>query len=132
MAVVPALLRLRLPDHAERGHAEAVALAAITIHVPASPELDLIPELSSGPGTESGTTGAAMRVWTYSLLLRASLHTHIGPDQLVQAAGHAADQALLAEYGAPAAAGAVLACTAEQLATCRRAAVGAPAHPGRR
>jgi len=131
VTVVPAILRLLLPARIERAHAEAVALAAITIHVPAGPELDLIPELSTGTGP--GTAGTAMRVWTYSLLLRAaSLRAQVGPDQLVQAAGHAADQALLAEYGAPAAASAVLARTAEQLATCRRAAIGIPAHPGRR
>lgn len=131
MTVVPALLRLRLPAHAERAHAEAVALAAITIHVPASPELDLIPELSTGTGPS--TVEARMHVWTYSLLLRAApLRAQVGPEQLVQAAGHAADQALLADYGAHAGASAVLARTAAQLATCRRAAVGTPAHPGRR
>ncbi|MCE3556420.1 hypothetical protein LWC33_33895 [Pseudonocardia sp. RS11V-5] len=125
MTVVPALLRLRLPHHAGRAQAEAVALAAITIHVPASPELNVIPELSTGAGTA--------HVWTYSLLLRAAtLRAPVDPNHVVQAAGHAADQALHAEYGIEAGASAVLARTAEQLATCRRAAIGAPTYPGRR
>jgi hypothetical protein len=131
MAVVPALLRLRLPHHAERAQAEALALAAITIHVPASPELIMIPELSSGTGPSTG--GTAAHIWTYSLLLRAArLRAPVDPDHVVQAAGHAADQALHAEYGIEAGASAVLARTAEQLATCRRAAIGTPAYPGRR
>ncbi|MEU7818045.1 hypothetical protein [Pseudonocardia sp. NPDC049154] len=129
MTVVPALLRLRLPHHAERGQAEAIALAAITIHVPASPELTLIPELSSHTGPGTGTA----HFWTYSLLLRAArLRAPVDPNHVVQAAGHAADQAIHAEYGIEAGASTVLARLAEQLATCRRAAIGTPAYPGRR
>lgn len=128
--MVPALLRLRHSVHDDRAHVEAAALAAITIHVPASPELTLIPELSTCG--RPGAAEMAVHVWTYSLLLRAaSLWAQVGPDQLVQAAGHAADQALLAEYGASAAASATLVRTAEQLAMCRRAAVGTPDHHGR-
>jgi len=127
VAVIPALLRLRLAVHADLAHAEAVALAAIAIHVPASLELDLIPAPDARPGVGTGS----MRVWTYSLRLRAgSLRSDVGPEQLVDAAGHAADQALLAEYGAPAAASAVPVRPAGQLAMCRRAAVGIPARPG--
>ncbi|WP_214366287.1 hypothetical protein [Pseudonocardia sp. H11422] len=120
MGVVAALLRLRLPRDVARTHAEALVLTATATHLPDSSELNVIPELTQRQG------GSPVRLWTYSLLLRAP----VGADQLVRIAGTAADRAVRAEYGAAAGAHAMLAPTAEQLATCRRAVAGTPAQLG--
>ncbi|MCE0762481.1 hypothetical protein LWC35_06090 [Pseudonocardia kujensis] len=73
-----------------------------------------------------------MRLWSYSLLRAVPLRIPVRGDQLVHIAGTAADRAMRAEYGAAAGAHAIPARTAEQLATCRRAAAGTPARLGRR
>ncbi|MGD9985599.1 hypothetical protein [Pseudonocardia sp.] len=115
MTAVAGLLRLHLPRHIERSHAEAVVLAAIAIHVPATLQLDLISEDGAEAGDRAGEQpGGAL---TYSLLLRtARLSTYVDPEHLVQAAEHAADQALRAKYGEAATASAGLAGTSARAA----------------
>ncbi|MEU7811183.1 hypothetical protein [Pseudonocardia sp. NPDC049154] len=122
MGVVAALLRLRLPRDPARAHAETLTLTAVATHLPAGPELTVIPELTEQQG------GSPVRLWTYSLLLRAAVHA----ERLVLIADTAADRAVRAEYGAAVGAQAILSRTAEQLATCRGAVAGTPAQLGRR
>lgn len=121
MAVVPAMLRLRVPPDTKRPRLEALVVRAISTAVPAAPELIAI--RPSPPG----------RTWTYALLLRAApLRAPIHADYLVATAARAADHAIRTEYGMFSAATANTARTDEDLATCHRAAAGAPHHPSHR
>lgn len=118
MAVVPALLRLRVPPDTDRPLLEALLVRAISTAVPAAPELVAITPLRPG------------RTWTYALLLRAaSLRAPLHADYLVATAGRAADDAVRAKYGMFSAATAITARTDEDLAACHRATAGIPRRP---
>ncbi|MFB9743555.1 hypothetical protein ACFFOU_20795 [Pseudonocardia sulfidoxydans] len=102
------MLRLRFPSGVLRSHAENLALAAIAIHVPATLELNCIGEAVADLGCGIGAQPTESS--TYMLILRAArLRAHLDPNQLVDAAGHAADQVLRGEWGNEAGASAVLA-----------------------
>ena len=121
MAVVPALMKLRVPPDTHRPRLEALVVRAISTAVPAAPELIAITPLPPG------------RTWTYTLLLRAApLRAPVHADYLVAAAARAADHAVRTEYGMFSAATAITARTDEDLAICHRAAAGAPHQPGHR
>lgn len=120
MAIVPALLRVRVPPTAEAAGIEALLARSIAAAVAASPELNEIPQLARE--AESTT-----RVLTYALVLHADvLHPPPDPDELVRAASDAADRAMRVALGQPTGAAAIRARTTAQLAACRRAVVGAP------
>lgn len=121
MALVPALLRVRVPRDVEASVLETLLTTSIHTGVPANPELHEIPQLAGA------TDSPPARVLTFALVRHAAArHMPSGPDELVRSAALAADRSVRTALGSRTGATALRARTATQLATCHRALVGAP------
>ncbi len=118
-AVVPALLRVQVPDDADPGAVEAEVLRAIT----ASPGRAMTAELTWVP-LLSRTEGPCL-VLTYAVVLHGAAPPGRA-DDLTSHAHRAVTTALRCRFGATTRAAIRPARSREQLATCYRALRGSP------
>jgi hypothetical protein len=121
-SVVPALMRVRVPAHADPDAVEAELVRAISLASGRrlTAELALAPLLGAeGP--------RASRVLTYALILHSAVEPGpAGADELVAEAERAASAAVKGVFGPQAETAAQPARSPEQLAACYQAVRGTP------
>lgn len=93
-SIVPALIRMRVPAHAEPHVVEAELLRGIAD----APELPLTGELAWVP-LHSATVGRTSRLPTYALILQAAPSGQVGDEELVAVVNRAASSAVRHLFG---------------------------------